>query len=301
VCPEGNSVTEPYLCVHSVALAHASAVNVFRTKYQPKNGGAIGMTTDAGWAEPLTSSPEDQAASERSMLFNLGIFTDPIIFGDYPDVVKASAGSLLPAFTDAEKALLKGSVDFFALNHYTSRYVGQPNYPQPSPGQGFDADMWVNTTTYDIHGTPIGPQAASSWLLITPQFFPNILAWVHARYPSLTIYITENGVDVPGEDSMPLAQALNDTYRINYLHGYLSALESSINSGIPVAGYFCWSLMDNFEWSDGYHFRFGLHYVQYNVSQNRIPKASAQWYSELASTGIIPSSASFSFTPRPGV
>lgn len=288
VCPAGNSVTEPYLCMHAVALAHASVVALYRGRYQPSQHGVVGMSTDGNWAEPLSGSVQDKAASERSMLFSLGMFTDPIILGDYPDVVKVSAGPLLPQFTEEERVLLKGSTDFIALNHYTSRYVGQPSYPQPAPGQGYNDDQWVNTSTTDAAGNPIGPPSGSSWLLVTPQFFPSILGWIHQRYPALPIYVTENGVDVPGESSLPLSQALNDTFRIQYLHGYISGMASALAAGVPVRGYFCWALLDNFEWEDGYRYRFGLHHVEYNNSLNRIPKASASWYSALASTGEIP-------------
>jgi beta-glucosidase/6-phospho-beta-glucosidase/beta-galactosidase len=138
------------------------------------------------------------AAAERALLFGLAIFTDPIIFGDYPAVVKANAGPLLPQFTDAQRHMLRGSVDFFALNHYTSRYASQPSYPQPPPGQGFSADQWVNSTAFDASGQPIGPLADSPWLYVAPQFFASMLKWVADRYPGLPIYVTENGRRRPG-------------------------------------------------------------------------------------------------------
>ena len=116
--------------------------------------------------------------------------------------------------------------------------------------QGFNDDQYVNTTTTNIDGVPIGPAAASPWLLVTPQYFPPLLQWIHHRYPDLDIYVTENGVDVPNENSLPLAQALNDTYRINYLQQYISAMEGAMQAGVPLKGYFCWSLMDNFEVRD---------------------------------------------------
>ena len=285
-CAEGNSVTEPYLCIHSVALAHAYAVNIFRTKYRDQ-GGLIGMTTDASWYEPLTNSTADRAASERALAFHLGAFTDPIITGDWNPIMKERAGKLLIPFTDAEKRVLRGSVDFFALNHYTSRFIGAPSGTPPPPGQGFDADSWVNIQNYR-NGVAIGPPADSPWLLVTPQWFPNLMRWVHRRYPALDIYITENGCDVPNENSFPLQQALNDTFRVNYLHDYIQGIQQVLNEGLPIKGYFLWSLLDNYEWADSYSKRFGIHYVDYPNNQTRYAKRSSKWYAQLIATGQIP-------------
>ncbi len=88
--------------------------------------------------------------------------------------------------------------------------------------------MYVNTSVTSVDGVPIGPAAASPWLLVTPQYFPPLLHWVHNRYPNLIIYVTENGVDVPGENSLPMEQALNDTYRIEYLSQYITGKGATV-------------------------------------------------------------------------
>ena len=85
------------------------------------------------------------------------------------------------------------------------------------------------------------------------------------------------------------SQALNDTFRVQYLHDYIQGMASVVKAGVRVKGYFLWSFMDNFEWADGYSKRFGIHYVEYNTTdKTRLPKASAQWYSQLMQTGTIP-------------
>jgi beta-glucosidase/6-phospho-beta-glucosidase/beta-galactosidase len=115
-----------------VLNAHAQAVNLYRNKYQPSQSGLISITLNSDWSEPLTSSQDDIDASQRSMDFMLGWFADPVYLGDYPASMKQRLGSLLPRFTAAEKALLKGSYDFFGLNHYTSEYVANDPTDKPA-------------------------------------------------------------------------------------------------------------------------------------------------------------------------
>jgi len=129
-------------------------------------------------------------------------------------------------------------------------------------------------------GIPIGQQADSSWLWVVPWGLRKVLHWVYERY-NTPIIITENGVDVPDESSLPLDQALNDTFRVDYINGYTHNMLLAMQDGVPVQGYFCWSLMDNFEWADGYSKRFGLHYVDYAHGLKRYQKKSAAFYSAL--------------------
>ena len=108
-----------------------------------------------------------------------------------------------------------------------------------------------------------------------------LLNWIDQRYEHPAIYVFENGVSVPGESSLPIEQALNDTFRVNYLDGYINSMLDAINiDKVNVKGYFAWSNLDNFEWSDGYTTRFGLIYVDYANNQTRYLKESAYWYSE---------------------
>ena len=244
-CEFGNSTTEPYECIYSVNLAHAYAVNVYRTQFAPRQAGRIGMTISVGWPEPLTDSEEDLAASERSLLFDAGAYSDPIVFGDWNDVMKERAGPLLRSFTDYEKSLLRNSVDFYALNHYGSTFVGALNVTTPpAPGQGWDVDRFVYNTAFDLDGQAIGEAADSPWLLVVPWGLRKLLIWLHDRY-KLPILITENGVDVPNESYLPLKKALSDDYRIDYLQRYIHQMELAMDSGVQVKGYFAWSLLDS--------------------------------------------------------
>jgi len=276
-CPTGDSSTEPYIVSHNVLLSHSAAVNSYRTKYQSQQKGKIGITLNCDWAEPYSSSSDDVDAAERHLEFNLAWFADPVFFGDYPEVMKERVGNRLPNFTDEQKQALKGSHDFFGLNHYTTQYV--INDPTAVPGY-YEADQGLITTPYSQNGTIVGPQADSSWLFDVPWGIRKMLNWVAARYGNPLLYITENGVDVPNESSMSLDEALDDTFRINFLEGYLDNVGLAIGDGCQVKGYFVWSLLDNFEWADGYTKRFGIHYVDYNNNMTRYQKNSALWYSD---------------------
>jgi len=174
--------------------------------------------------------------------------------------------------------LLNGSWDYFGLNHYTSGYA--QNNPKPDPAGGWNTDQQVNVLQYR-NGQVIGPPADSSWLYVVPWGMRKILHWVADRYGNPPIYITENGVDVPNESSMPLPAVLHDQFRIDYYTQYLSNVSQAITEGVNVKGYFAWSFMDNFEWADGYTKRFGLHYVDYNNNLTRYAKDSALWFSAL--------------------
>ena len=279
-CWAGDSITEPYLCVHSVNLAHAYASNVYRTKYQPTQGGVIGITLSVGWSEPATDSAADRQASDIALQFDFGAWADPVWFGDYPAVMRENCGALLPRFTDDEKRLLKGSSDFQGVNFYTASYVSAAK--RGKPGSGWYVDRNASNSAVSANGTAIGVQADSPWLYIVPWGLHRMLDWIGARYgSSVPLVVTENGMDVVDENSKPLADALHDTDRIDYLSSYIAAMGDSITDGTSVVGYFVWSLMDNYEWADGYSKRFGIHYVDYSNNLARYPKDSAKWYAQL--------------------
>jgi beta-glucosidase/6-phospho-beta-glucosidase/beta-galactosidase len=105
--------------------SHAAAVHLYRTKFQANQKGEIGIALNHDFAVPLTSSPEDIAAAERKNQFTMGWFADPIVFGKYPQVMRDIVGDRLPEFTAEESSLLRGSFDFWALNHYTTHYASQ--------------------------------------------------------------------------------------------------------------------------------------------------------------------------------
>eukprot|EP01018_Ginkgo_biloba_P014657 Gb_10041 [translate_table: standard] len=273
----GDSYTEPYLAAHNQLLAHASAVDLYRTKFQDKQGGVIGITVDGEGAEPFTDAVEDKAAAQRRLEFQLGWFLDPLYFGDYPAIMRTKLGDHLPQFSPAEAALLHGSADFVGLNHYTTRYV-IPSF-EKSEDNYFYNDQDLHRIA-EWEGNVIGEKAASEWLYIVPWGLRNTLKWITERYNRPPIYVTENGMDDEDCESSSLEEMLRDTKRVNYFKGYLASLAEAIREGADVQGYFAWSLLDNFEWAQGYTKRFGLVYVDYRNDLKRHLKSSALWFAD---------------------
>jgi beta-glucosidase len=195
----------------------------------------------------------------------MGWFADPIYFGDYPPCMKQRLGEHLPRFTEEESSLLKGSViGPYLLNTYGGRYA----HWDDSQLEGFTA------TFTGMDGTPIGPEADSPWLHAVPAEIREHLTYVAKRYKPDGIFVTENGCDVPGENDMPLEEALRDQFRVDFYRGYLAEVAAAVKEhGVKLLAYTAWALMDNYEWSDGYAKRFGITYVNY-TTQQRYTKAS---------------------------
>ncbi|BDA49688.1 beta-glucosidase 6 [Coccomyxa sp. Obi] len=269
VCVEGDSSKEPWVVTHNVLLAHAAAVEHFRALMPHGN---ISINLNAEWSEPLTSSVLDKEAAQRNLDFILGIYADPIFLGDYPATVRARVPDL-PEFTAEQRASLKGSADYFALNHYTSRYVSHD-----------DASPTGAATHTERNGKAIGKQADSEWLVSVPWGFRKLLSYVHRRYSAPEVWITENGCDAPGEDDAPFPAVLDDTFRVEFFQEYLAeAMKAVREDGVNIKGYFAWSILDNFEWADGYTKRFGIVYVDYKNGLLRHLKASAKYLAALFS------------------
>lgn len=272
--PGKKSNDLPYLAGHQLIKAHAKAVDIYRKFYQTEQKGQIGITNNCDWREPLTTDPKDQEAAQRALEFFLAWFADPIYKGDYPDVMKKNLGHRLPSFTDEEKKLIKGSSDFFGLNHYTTMMAADAT-EQPVDGfvygnGGLSEDQLVNLSV-----SPEWKMTAMQWAIV-PWGCRKLLHWIADRYDNPPIYITENGCAF---DDQVIDGKVNDTDRIDFFKSYLNEIGIAIESGVQVKGYFIWSLMDNFEWALGYGKRFGITYVDEKL--NRIPKASAWWYRDL--------------------
>ncbi|GLT57776.1 hypothetical protein SLA2020_307250 [Shorea laevis] len=275
-CTGGDSGTEPYLVTHHQLLAHAASVNLYRLKYQKDQKGIIGITLVSYWMVPLWNTTQDKNAAERALDFMFGWFMEPITKGCYPKTMESLVGKRLPKFSEEEATMLKGSIDFLGLNYYTANYAA--NAPKLNNGKpSYLTDSLVNLTT-ERNGIPIGPQAASSWLYVYPRGIKDLLLYTKRKYNNPVIYITENGVDEVNNSTLPLEEALVDNDRIYYYQQHLSFLQSAIQDGVNVKGYFAWSLLDNFEWSSGYTVRFGINFVDYKDGLKRYPKLSARWF-----------------------
>jgi len=275
MAPGRISNSEPYLAGHHQLLAHARAVALYRERYAHQQG-MIGITNNCDWREPKSDSPEDRAAAQRAMEFFLGWFADPVYKGDYPQVMKEFAGRKLPAFTEVEKAMLKGSSDFFGLNTYSTMHAEQA---KDAGDGGFFADQRVALSMDESW-----EKTDFNWAVV-PWGCRKLLEWIRDRYDNPPVYITENGCsydDPPGPGGM-----IRDTRRIDFYQGYLEACREAIAHGVNLKGYFAWSLLDNMEWAEGYSQRFGLVDVDRHTLR-RVPKESARWFTQVMSSNAIP-------------
>ncbi|TYK25550.1 beta-glucosidase 24-like isoform X1 [Cucumis melo var. makuwa] len=276
----GSEATEPYIATHNQILAHAAAVKVYRTKYQEQQKGEIGMVLVGDWYVPYSDSEEDQRATSRALDFTYGWFLHPLVYGDYPSIMRSVVKERLPKFTEEETILIRESFDFIGFNYFTSYYAKDssseaiPNTQNPT----YLTDLGPITITHERDGVLIGPKVdESSWLASYPQGLKDALIYLKNNYKNPKIYITEIGsIDC---DSPQIDELINDEDRIKYHQHHLYYLNQAIKDGVRVKGYFVWSLLDNFEWSMGYSHRFGLHYIDFNSNNlERIPKASAKWF-----------------------
>ncbi|WCJ20256.1 beta glucosidase 46 [Euphorbia peplus] len=278
-CTEGNSEKEPFVAAHNIILSHATAVQIYRTKYQKDQGGSIGIVVHYHWYEPISNSAEDKLASERAQAFFSNWFLDPIILGNYPREMVEILGSTLPEFSDNDQEKLKTGLDFIGINHYTSFYVQDCIYSFCKNGPGSSKTEGFCLQTQQKNGIPIGQPTDLDILYVYPEGMEKTVTYVKDRYQNLPMIISENGYAEKDNPKLTIEEAVDDERRVEYISGYLEALKTAIRKGADVRGYFVWSLLDNFEWTAGYTQRFGLHYVDH-ATLKRTPKSSATWFKE---------------------
>lgn len=277
-----------YIVARNLLLAHAAAVDSYRTKFQDHQEGQIGITINSYWYEPYSNSEEDKKSAKRAMDFMLGWFLEPTLTGQYPkNMINFVPHGNLASFTEKESKMLKGSIDFLGLNYYTSNYTeNDPHAVCYLGGDGYFLDQQVAFHTTDKNGKPIGPQAGSDWQVIVPWGLHKILQYVNATYNNDTyklppVYITENGVGETLNHKLIAQEGCKDPDRVNFFRSHLGNVLKAIKEDkVDVRGYFLWSWCDNFEWTFGYTVRFGIIYVDYMNYMNRHPKDSAIWFSK---------------------
>lgn len=194
------------------------------------------------WTEPWDpNDPADVEACDRKIEFATCWFGDPIYFGKYPDSMRKQLGDRLPEFTEEEAAQVKGSNDFYGMNHYCANYIKHK--------EG-EADLEDHTGNLEIlfdnkAGKSIGPETQSVWLRPHPMGFRKLLKWLSDRYGGPTIYVTENGTSLKGENDLSFEQLLQDEFRCEYFRGYIGALVDAYNKdGVDIRGYMAWSLLE---------------------------------------------------------
>ncbi|KAM9851169.1 lactase/phlorizin hydrolase-like [Aulostomus maculatus] len=284
-----NPGTAPYRVAHNLIKAHAKAYHTYDEKYRTSQGGVVSIALNADWVEPKdVHVPREVVAADRAMQFQLGWFAHPIFKnGDYPDAMKWQVGnkselqgqpeSRLPSFTEEEKSYIRGTADMFCLSHYTTKIVGHVTARLTPPSYELDRDL-SEAEEGDSPTTAISKQRAVAWGL------RRVLNWVKEEYGDPEIYITENGVATESKVTV------DDTDRIFYYKSYIDeALKAHNLDGVKVKGYIATSLMDSFEWLNGYKFGFGLHHVNFtNPNRPRTPKRSAHYYHQVMKDNGFP-------------
>ncbi|XP_053127995.1 lactase-like protein [Hemicordylus capensis] len=276
-----------YKAAHNIIKAHAEVWHAYHERWHHEQRGMVGISLTSAWGEPVDlSKKEDVEAADRYVQFSLGWFANPIYHGDYPEVMKACVGrksakrglpSRLPTFSAQEKRYIKGTADFLGINHFTTYYVSQRNFSSDELSYFTDRDL---VELVDLRW----PGSGSRWLYSVPWGFRRLLNFVKARYGNPLIYVTENGIS----EKLQYAQ-LCDEWRTDYLKGYINEMLKAMKDGVNIQGYTVWSLLDKFEWNQGYSERFGLYYVDFE-SQNkpRYPKASVHYYKNIIAANGFP-------------
>lgn len=251
-----------YTVAHHVLLSHGAVVPVIR---QNVSNAEVGITLDQAYSVPYRASNHaDQLAARRFAVFHNDWFLEPVFRGTYPaDMVRfLDAKGVLAKIDPSEihKALVP--MDFLGINYYTRHLVSANDSDGLHQLQHIRNDGAEHT--------------ALDWE-VYPDGLLHTLLYLHNAYYPPKIYITENGCTY--EDPEPIDDFVDDPRRRLYFEQHLDAVSKAIDLGVPVAGYFAWSLMDNFEWAQGYSKRFGLYYVDFETLE-RYPKASAYYYRE---------------------
>ncbi|KAM3857405.1 cytosolic beta-glucosidase [Diretmus argenteus] len=273
-----------YLVGHNMLRAHAMAWHSYNSFYRPEQRGAVSLAINSDWVEPLNpASTEDVTATERYLAFTLGWFAWPVfVTGDYPEIMRSAidgqseklgynGGSRLPSFSKDEPAIL-GTADFFALNYYTSRKV------KPRGGCGQMPCMKSDRDVEDVLD-PSWPVSGVSWLAVVPHGLRKLLKYIKETLNNPAVYITENGFSQVGPVEV------EDVQRCEFYQDTILEVAKAIGEdGVDVRGYFAWSLLDNFEWADGFSVRFGLFHVDFSEAERpRTIYRSGQEYAKIVS------------------
>ena len=242
---------------HHLLLAHGRAAIALRAA----GAASVGCANNHA---PMWPASEDEADVGASKLFDAlwnGMFSEPMLFGRYPRDLEPLVADVIQA---GDMATIRQPLDFYGVNYYNPMRIAAADEDAPMP---FEPLEIVGYPTTDF-GWPVVPDGLRELLVL-----------LHQRYPAMPpVMVTENGCSyATGPDAEGV---VDDRARIDYLDGHLRAVAAAVEQGVDVRGYYCWSLLDNFEWTEGYTQRFGLVHVDYET-QRRTPKRSFDWYADL--------------------
>ena len=253
---------------HHGVLAHGLGVQAIRAN--ARSGTRVGIAENPFIPIPAIETPEHIEAAKRAIRDRNAMFLTAIMEGRYPDSYLSALGKDAPTVRDGDMKLIGAPLDFLSINVYTGNMVR----PDPSAANGYSI----------IPHPGQAPRMPSQWLYVTPEVIYWGLRIISELWKPKALYISENGCSA--DDRLAEDGKVYDTDRVMYLRNYMTHLQRAAREGLPIKGYFVWSLMDNFEWEDGYTKLFGIHHVDFRT-QRRTPKLSADWYRELVRTNKL--------------
>ncbi|MEV6611634.1 GH1 family beta-glucosidase [Kutzneria sp. NPDC051319] len=255
--------------VHHLLLAHGLARSIIRDN--------VSVTFNLYPVDPVDpDDPADVDAARRVDGLQNRLWLDPVLCGKYPDDVLADLAPLGFAehIRPGDLRLIGAPLDSLGVNYYTGHHVtGKP---------GGNTPEWIGSE--HAHNVSRGlPTTAMGWEELPDGLF-RVLHRLHQEYPRLPIHITENGA---AYDDTVVDGRIDDHARRRYFEQHLGAVRDAIAAGVDVRGYFAWSLLDNFEWAEGYAKRFGIAHVDFDTFA-RTPKLSGRWYATVARANALP-------------
>lgn len=242
---------------HHILLAHGLSLPTIR-KNAPHT--PVGIVLNMNKSYPASEKTEDQFACLMRDTLDNQFFIEPLMKGQYPQILKTVAPHYLPAVLPGDMEIISREIDFLGMNFYTCNH------------NAYDAEELFK----DVKNSEPVEYSDIGWE-IAPHAFTELLVNLNKQYDLPPMFITENGAACADEI---VDGNINDIQRVRYLNDHINAVNNAIESGVDIRGYFAWSLMDNFEWAEGYSKRFGLCYVDYET-QKRTIKQSGHDYRAL--------------------
>jgi beta-glucosidase len=261
---------------HHQLLAHGMAIQAMRSA---GGSAALGVALNLFPVEAASTDPGDVDAARRLDGAQNRLFLDPILRGSYPeDVLQDLREFGEPSYIrEGDDRIIAAPIDFLGVNYYRGYLVGAPSATRPAVGRGDGRPApWPGGDRIAVIQRPY-PTTEMGWE-VDPTGLQQLLVRLHRDYPSVPLLVTENGAAFG--DRVSATGGVHDTERIGFLEAHLRAAHAAVEAGADLRGYFVWSLLDNFEWAEGFARRFGLVYVDFQT-QARIPKDSALWYRDV--------------------
>ena len=258
--PGHTSPREAALAAHHLLCAHGATVEAYRERGRHD----IGIVINLEPKEAASDAAEDVAAAERSDIYMNRQFLDPLFLGRYPEGLAAMFGADWPHRGEPDLSRARAPIDFLGINYY-KRGVMRRDDARP--------------VERARHAHPEGRVYTDLGWEVFPEGLTRTLLWVRERYGSVPLYVTENGAAFADPPHVA-GGIVDDPLRVDYLRTHLHAARAAIDHGVDLRGYFVWSLLDNFEWAQGYSKRFGIVHVDFE-SQQRTLKRSGEFYRDV--------------------